>query len=262
MGWWRREEGDNPSWPGLVDVFAFTLVFIMLLWFGTDWWEEIKKLEDRVKSLERENATYKLQVQGLKARIKQLEKEMPKLEGIIITLLDKFYKDLKPKSDRQGLDPKLNLTNLEITITGKSPIYFGTARYDLSKDDQERLVRLAHDLYELLQGEPYYILINGTADPRELRNWGVPPRDNTELSALRAATVAGLLEKSAPGLGRYLRVVGLGVKGEKVPLTLNENPDEVYRKYRTVELVIKVDMEKVIQNQKPESGLNMEGEIP
>ena len=58
MGWWRREEEDNPAWPGLVDIFAFTLVFVMLLWFGTDWREEKKNLEEELNRLRNENAAF------------------------------------------------------------------------------------------------------------------------------------------------------------------------------------------------------------
>jgi hypothetical protein len=59
--------------------------------------------------------------------------------------------------------------------------------------------------------------------------------------------VASLLDGAASGLGKYLRIVGLGVPGDIFPLSPGENPDEAYRQYRTVDLVIKVYMEKYIQ---------------
>ncbi|MCL4502008.1 MAG: hypothetical protein M1438_09145, partial [Deltaproteobacteria bacterium] len=76
-----------------------------------------------------------------------------------------------------------------------------------------------------------------------------PPRNNTELSALRAAAVAGVLEKAAPGLGHFLRVTGLGVKGKEHPLNPGENPDKIYRQYRTVNLVLKIDVAAIMQQE-------------
>ncbi|MDD5641591.1 MAG: hypothetical protein PHX53_08080, partial [Syntrophales bacterium] len=67
------------------------------------------------------------------------------------------------------------------------------------------------------------------------------------LSALRAAAVAETLEKAAPGLGRYLRVTGLGVKGQKRTLAPGENPDMIYRQYRSVNLVLKIDVAAIMQ---------------
>jgi flagellar motor protein MotB len=154
-----------------------------------------------------------------------------------------LYEILKSKKiDNYSVWLKEN--SFEIEIQGVPPIYFDTARYELSPADQSRLRSLAPELYESVRGKPYYIHINGTADPRELRGRGIPPHNNIELSALRAATVAALLEEAAPGLGEYLRIVGLGVRGREVPLKPGDDPEEVYRPYRTVTLVIKVDMEK------------------
>jgi flagellar motor protein MotB len=247
----RRDEGENPAWPGLVDVFAFTLVFIILLWFGTDWHEEKKKLEEEVSRLRHENIAYRAQIQELQARLKNLEEQIAKLKGGFTLVMGKALEDLskhlQPTAGPFGFDVQLKPDTLEISILGRPPIYFDTARYDLSSADLERLSNWAPGLYEWLQGNHFYVLINGTADPRELRGRGGPPRDNIELSALRAATVAGLLEKAAPGLGKYLRVVGLGVMADASPLALGVNPDEVYRKHRTVDLVIKVDVEKMMR---------------
>jgi hypothetical protein len=67
------------------------------------------------------------------------------------------------------------------------------------------------------------------------------------LSALRAAAVADLLEKAAPGLGRYLRVTGLGVKGQERTLASGENPEMIYRQYRSVNLVLKIDVAAIMQ---------------
>lgn len=242
MRWRRREEGENPAWPGLVDVFAFTLVFVMLLWLSTDLPQEIEKLQ-------KEKAAYQQQLQELENSIKDLRDQVAKLQEIMSLgrqRLQDLLAHLELRVDKNNFSLTSQLDYLEIKIHGEPLIYFGTARYELVELDQERLKHLAPILYETLRGQPFYILINGTADPREMRD-RLPPRDNIQLSALRAATVAALLEKAAPGLGDYLRIVGLGVKGREMPLPIGADPDEFYRPYRTVDLVIKVDLEKLLE---------------
>jgi len=139
-----------------------------------------------------------------------------------------------------------NEQDKEIEIRGQPRMTFETLQYELSDADSQRLERLAPILLDLRRQKPFYITINGTADPRELRD-AVPPRNNTELSALRAATVAARLENASPGLGRYLRVMGLGVKGQKRSLTPEDDPDRFYQQYRTVSLVLKIDVAALMQ---------------
>ena len=111
-----------------------------------------------------------------------------------------------------------NQRDKEIEIQGNPRITFETMKYELTEYDQNRLEHLAPILRDLRQFRKFFITINGTADPRELQS-DLPPRNNTELSALRAATVAAVLENAAPGLGQNLRILGLGSKGVAKPLT-------------------------------------------
>ena len=247
MRWQRGEEGDNPAWPGLVDVFAFTLVFVMLLWFGTD-------LREKIAQLQKDKTALEQQMQEAGVKIGHLEEQLAKLAEILELgrkTLKSLSKQLQPVIDTNSFAVEQKMDLLEIRIQGKPPISFGTARYELSEDDRQRLTQLGPTLYQTLGDQPFYILINGTADPREMRDSGVPPRDNIQLSALRAATVADLLEKAAPGLGKQLRIVGLGVKGQEVTLKPGDDPEELYRPYRTVDLVVKVDVEKLLQQARP-----------
>jgi flagellar motor protein MotB len=295
MAWRRREDAENPAWPGLVDIFGFTLAFILLLWFAANWPEKVKNLEKKSKglgqqivSLDAENRQLKdmnqsldeqlrllgLTNQSLTEKMKQAE-EANKNLGAQINLLQTSNLDLSGKVQQLNqeqaafreiglkdwaellklLQARLAKSNMviipnrnakEIEIQGKPRVTFETNRYEMSPYDTQRLQALAPILYELRQKKKFFITINGTADPREL-NRAAPPRNNTELSALRAATVAALLEKSAPGLGQYLRVTGLGVKGQKHTLAAKENPDMAYRQYRTVNLVLKIDVAALMQ---------------
>jgi flagellar motor protein MotB len=295
MAWRRREDAENPAWPGLVDIFGFTLAFLLFLWFAANWPQKVENLERQTKGLGQrletteaanrrlqdlnQRLTEKLRLQGLTnqgltEKMKGLE-EANKNLGAQISLLQANNLDLNGKIQQlndekaalkeiglkeweellQLLQQKManlamviipNRTDKAIEIQGKPRVTFETTKYELSDYDRQRLQRLAPILYELRQQKKFFITINGTADPRELRN-ATPPRNNTELSALRAAAVAALLEKAAPGLGRYLRVTGLGVKGQGRTLTPGENPDAVYRQYRSVNLVLKIDLAAIMQ---------------
>ncbi len=237
MRWRRREEGENPAWPGLVDVFAFTLVFIMLLGFGSASIEEVKALREEVARLQKENARLREELEecrrGPWAKIKDKLKE---IHPVLRKKLSKYFM------------VELKENELEIVIKGTPEISFDTAQYNIDKEhDRDRLHYLSLVLAETLSGQPFYILINGTADPRTLKDRGIPPHNNIQLSALRAANVSTLLLEAAPGLGDYLRIVGLGVQGVEVLLPPEVNPDEYYRIYRIVYLIIKVDVEKFIK---------------
>lgn len=221
----RRDEGENPAWPGLVDIFAFTLVFVLLLGFADInlFREENERLKKEINGLKKEITEFKEGVRGLR--------ELKEFYGIVKTRLP------------ENFSITFNEDAIEIVIKGVPPIYFETGEYNLSSLDSQRLSRLAPIIFSLIQGRPFYVLINGTADPRFLPDRGIPPHNNVELSALRSATVADLLEKVAPGVGRYLRVAGLGVRGEEAPPGVDR--EEYYRQFRTVNLLIKVDVEKL-----------------
>lgn len=235
----HHEEGDNPAWPGLVDVFAFTLVFVMLLIKADATGDRLSNLSEEIKRLQRENM--RLQVENDK-----LKKEIAKLKDVIggkgLKELKELYAIIK-KELTEDFFIMIDEDAIEIVINAIPPIFFNTGEYKLNIKDSQRLSRLAHIILSIIQGKPFYVLINGTADPRFLPDRGVPPHNNVELSALRAATVADLMEKTAPGVGKYLRVAGLGVRGEEAPPGVDR--EEYYRQFRTVNLVIKVDVEKL-----------------
>jgi flagellar motor protein MotB len=291
----RSDDAENPAWPGLVDIFGFTLAFLLLLWFAANWPQKVENLERQRHDLEREisslkaesrqlkdinrgideklqllgqtNQTLTEKLQELEANNKNLDMQARLLQANNLDLSGKVQELAQEKAALRDLGLKdweellkllqarlakshlliiPNRAEKEIEIQGKPRLTFATNQYGLSPDDQQRLQVLAPILYELRQKKPFFITINGTADPRELQNVA-PPRNNTELSALRAAAVAALLEKAAPGLGQYLRVTGLGVKGQKRALAPGENPDMAYRQYRSVNLVLKIDVAALMQ---------------
>ncbi len=292
MAWHRRDEGENPAWPGLVDIFAFTLIFVMLIWLASDLPKKVANLKaeklslgSRISRLSTENQSLNARIERLTAANQDLQDKTTSLEASTREL-DAANKKLAASNlglnsqivqlgqenallrdiGRRDFQELLQLLrqrlaglqlaiipherDKEIEIQGRPRITFATMSYDLAGVDQERLRRMAPILAELRQQKKFFVAINGTADPRELHQ-GAPPRNNTELSALRAATVARVLEEAAPGLGRYLRVVGLGVKGPKQSPGAQDNADAAYREYRSVNLVVKMDLAAIAQAQKP-----------
>ncbi|MCK9377030.1 MAG: OmpA family protein, partial [Syntrophobacterales bacterium] len=134
--------------------------------------------------------------QRLGEKILQLNNEKEALKDIGLKDWEALLKLLQARLAKSNMEVIPNRIDKEIQIQGKPRVTFETMKYELSLDDKQRLQMLAPILYELRQKKKFFITINGTADPRELRN-AAPPRNNTELSALRAAAVADLLEKAA-----------------------------------------------------------------
>lgn len=291
----RHEDTDNPAWPGLVDIFAFTLAFLLIIWFANNLPQKVENLEketqtlsaritsltgekqqlrslnqslqNRLALMEQSNQNLSDQVKGLESSLRDLDSQravlkeanlglnaaVQRLQDANASLRDLGRQDwqellqmLRKRLAGMQLEIIPHEQEKEIEIHGKPRITFETLQYELAGMDRQRLERLAPILLDLRQKKPFFITINGTADPRELHD-AAPPRNNTELSALRAATVAAMLENASPGLGRYLRVMGLGVKGQKRSLAPEDDPDRFYQKYRTVSLVLKIDMAALMQ---------------
>ncbi len=293
--WRRHEDTDNPAWPGLVDIFAFTLVFLLIIWFANNLPQKVenleketqdlsarinllagekqqleglnqslreklarvdeanlnlsgkvKLLEENLQNLDSQKALLQEANVGLSAEIQRLNQENASLKDIGRKDWEELLKLLQSRLAGTQMAIVPNEQDKEIEIHGKPRITFETLKYELSDADRQRLERLAPILLDLRRKKQFFITISGTADPRELHD-AAPPRNNTELSALRAATVAAMLENASPGLGRYLRVMGLGVKGQEKTLAPGNDPDRFYQEYRTVSLVLKIDVAALMQ---------------
>jgi len=293
MAWHRRDDFDNPAWPGMVDIFAFSLALFMIFWFAGNFPAKLENLEknnqdilarlkvldaknihlttdnralsaqlqslnqnnqnllDQINSLQQKNRDLDAQNNSLAAGTVALTAKIAHLDEENILLRDigrhdweKLFKIVQEKF--AGLPVKIipNQHDKEIEIQGNPKITFETMKYDLGAGDQNLLESTAAILYNLRQSNKFYLTINGTADPREFDR-DLLPRNNSELSALRAATVATVLENAAPGLGQHLRILGLGSKGTTMT-SVKENLNTAYRQYRTVSLVLKIDIASLL----------------
>ncbi len=174
----RDEEHENPAWPALVDLFAFGMVVMLLLW-----------------------------VQALP----EPPKPPPPAPDPRLVGLSRFLSGLETTSAVDFVwDPKEPILRL-IRFRGRE-IYFDSGRFDLAPEDIAIIRAVARDLSkELVMYPQVVVVVSGTADPSPLVR-ALPPRDNVELSALRAAEVSRVLVDE--GFRQKLQVVGLGETGD------------------------------------------------
>jgi hypothetical protein len=230
----RHSDGhDDPSWPGLVDIFAFTLVLVVFLMAAA---LEQPSREDSIRADEK------------------LKEEFEKSK--IVTAEEGLKKNIPEESVSSPVGQR------EITIQGpeNKQISFLVNQYDLGAVDVLRLQRIANALnVEVVKNDlPVVITIDGRADPREFQR-SIPPRDNTELSALRAAFVARTIIQQAPNLSDYLRIVGLGVQGEMAPAGMSQEAQEQhYAFFRRVSIHVGLDERRLDQQFRKEHPLDEE----
>ena len=206
----RSSEDAHAGWPGLVDVFAFSFVAVLLVWAAS---QEVRggptaPVEDPI------DVAVRTDVRGW-------------LDGLT-----------------GALDPSSGGVTLSgdgmVVIISKFPkeeVLFDEAKFDLAQADLERVAAVADTVRDLLSKERNaYVMIVGTADPRPISQ-PRPPRDNVELSALRATTVAGVLRRK--GLTDRVFVRGLGEVTDRCGgAGLAESGSDAYRQCWRVTLEI------------------------
>lgn len=219
----NRQHDDNPTWPGLVDVFAFGMALMVVLYA----------------------------LQGSEKGV--LEAEVKRQEGIVAEIRDyqgkkirELYQSLCLKNPELAgtcvLDTVANVIHID-SIGGK-PIEFESAKWKIADEDSVRLHNVV--TYIALEMEAFLhaaLRINGTADPRPLLKSDCL-EDNIELSAMRAAAVARVINANPRKIDKSrVRVVGLGEEGrEDITGLSRAQVDSVYQKYRTVRMDIYIDV--------------------
>jgi flagellar motor protein MotB len=272
---WRENEHDNPAWPGLVDLFAFTMVLLALfLSMAQAQKDSIERENNRITAenadLKRDNEALVRDYQNLSSAMFDIPPilaaqpdppqpvsqadELNKVNELIEKHGNELLNTIKETLSNQEVPSQSSLENLELkihTIKGRE-ISFDTAQWKLSHEDEVIITEYAPILYQAICNQPVFLIINGGADPRNYHS-RTPPCDNVDLSALRAAAVAKLLEQAAPGIARKIRVVGLGAVGELIADAAKA--EDMYRKYRSLSFVIRVNKEDIL-----DSALDLKGE--
>jgi outer membrane protein OmpA-like peptidoglycan-associated protein len=196
----QREDGhENPAWPALVDLFAFGMVVMLLLW-----------------------------VQALPEPPKP-PPPMPDPRQTGLENVRSGFSGVVNPSDFVW-DPTQFV--LRLVRFRQREIFFVPGRFNLKAQDVESIKIVARELSARLKDYPQVVVVvNGTADPTPLSSVR-PPRDNVELSALRAAEVSRVLVQE--GLQQKLQVVGLGEQGDAT----GKSPQQL-QQYRQVFLELK-----------------------
>ena len=251
-----RDEHDNPAWPGLVDLFAFGMVIMIVMWVGArsvvrGSAEDLQKELDKAR---RKAVALETRIDSLRTRVGIFERNSPgsqpweiiqreqrkAAQDIIDRLRDIFGPAWKPA---ESTDVEKNRIVVDDFLGRR--IGFDTGLAVLQPEDIELLRVYAAKLDSVVMIPTCEILINGQADPRPLPDRGVHPRDNVELSALRAAAVARIFREASVELGARTQVVGLGEVGENAPPGMPKvEQDEFYRRFRTVRLVFRADLSR------------------
>lgn len=213
-----RYQDDGPTWPGLVDLFAFGMAIMIVLLVVTinksTWQQKQAEFrEDRIQAIH----------DAIIARDSSL-------------------------ADFVKLDRATKTIRVEAIAGG--PIMFEKSRWTLSPSDESKLRSLVAAIGAVVVRDTTAIVkINGTADPDPLKP-GQFLRDNVELSALRAAAVARLLRESTPELtaSKRVQVIGLGEMGA-VRARDDKDREIEYQKYRTVRFEIQIDANRIAADQ-------------
>lgn len=214
-----RGHEESPTWPGLVDLFAFGMAIMVVLIV----------LSAQFKTWQEQAA----------------EAKRSKLDNILQAIVD------ADASLRLFARKDEDLHAIKIEELAGGPITFDKSAYTLKDGDVERLANLAKTLERALAHDAVAVIsINGTADPDRMER-PRPPRDNVELSALRAAEVARVFRDNAPILTgtKRVQIVGLGEIGQTAPMGTTADAKEVaYSKFRTVRLEVRADANRLIPN--------------
>jgi outer membrane protein OmpA-like peptidoglycan-associated protein len=170
----REDDNDNNAWPGLVDLFAFGMALVLLLW----------------ASAESRGA-------GPRADI-----NLPLPPGISI---EQWLAEDVSRRLRARLSENLRIEAVAgpwraVIRTG---VEFPTNGFRLTEPQKRQVQQAASQLLGYLEEDKdSQLVIAGQADPnRYVVEDGIPPDNNVELSALRAASVSALVIDSLGASG-------------------------------------------------------------
>jgi chemotaxis protein MotB len=185
--------------------------------------EELKRLERDLKALEAELNQKKLDLAAREARIKELEDLIAKQSNMIKDIKDKLNVALNSFKDR-------GLTVVEkdglIYVSMEAKLLFASGSYSLENGAKEILIQLAKVLETQNDVD---IIVEGHTDTDKLNSTNVP-RDNWELSVLRATSVVKFMLANSKMDPKRISAAG---RGEFIPVDPNDKA-----KNRRIEVII------------------------
>lgn len=193
---------------------------------------ELQRKEDDLKMLERELNVKKMELEMREKRIKELESLIAKQEAASNALRDKIANALMAFKDK-GLT--VVQKNGRVYVSLEAKLLFASGSYKVDQEGKEALIKLAKILEEQTDLE---VLVEGHTDTDKLNSTNIP-KDNWELSVMRATSVVKLMLESskmnpkkitAAGRSEYLPLDASDKsKNRRIEIILIPNLDELYK---------------------------------
>ncbi|MFD1553689.1 hypothetical protein DNU06_10155 [Putridiphycobacter roseus] len=192
---------------------------------------ELQRKEDRLNELEKELNERSLILDKKEARIKELEDIIAKKDAAVMALKEKIAKALLGYTDK-GLT--VVEKNGKIYVSMEAKLLFDSGKMDVAVAGKEALVNLAKVLESQKDIE---IIVEGHTDTDPLKGT-VHPKDNWELSVLRATAVTKILLENSKmnptmimpaGRSSYLPVSEIDkAKNRRIEIIISPNLNELF----------------------------------
>ena len=180
---------------------------------------ELQRKEDELRLLANELAQKKIDLDKLssdlkerESRVKELEELIAKKDAMVKALKDKVSKALLGFKDK-GLT--VEQKNGKVYISMEAKLLFASGSTQVDPEGQKALIELAKILEEQ---EDLEVLVEGHTDSDKM-NSGAHPKDNWELSVLRATSVVKIMLKHSKMNPITITAAG---RSEFLPLDINE----------------------------------------
>lgn len=193
---------------------------------------ELQQKEDRLNKLEKElNARERVLVQK-EARINELESMLQNKDEAAQLLKNKIASALRGFSDK-GIS--VEERDGKIYVSMEAQLLFASGRTDVNSEGERAIVELA---VVLESQKDIDILVEGHTDTDALRS-GSHPKDNWELSVLRATSVVKIMLQNSEMDPRRISATG---RSEFHPV----DPDDK-AKNRRIEIIITPDLSELFE---------------
>lgn len=201
--------------------------------------EELQKKEDRLNELERQLNLKKSNLEKLSAELAAREKRVQELEKIISDK-DNYLQSLKDavKEALKGFENKgltIEDKNGRLYVSMEAKLLFASGSTAIDQKGKKMLIELAKALQDEKEIE---IVVEGHTDTDKI-NSSTIPRNNWELSVLRATAVVQIMQSNSNISPSMLSASG---RSEYLPVDPNDKS-----KNRRIEVIIIPNLDKLFK---------------
>ena len=204
---------------------------------------ELLKKEDELKTLELELYAKKANLERLSAELEAREKRVKELEDLIARKDAKMneLKDRIAKALRAFEGKGLTITEKDgrIYVSMEAQLLFAKGSTVVDTKGKKILVDLAKVLEEL---DDIHVLVEGHTDTDKMAGTTIP-RDNWELSVLRATAVVKIMTGGSKIDPKRLTAAG---RSQYVPVDLNTS-EEAMSKNRRIEIILTPNLDELYE---------------